>query len=65
MDDEEQARGDKQPPARKRKTKGKKTAAEKITESMMRALVEFQERYKERFMNFEDLRAKEDRTHEE
>lgn len=63
--DEEQARGDKQPPRKKRKTKGKKTTAEKITESMMRAFVEFQERSEERFMKFEELRAKEDRAHEE
>ena len=64
-DNEEQARGDKQPPAKKRKTKGKKTTAEKITESMMKAFVEFQERSEERFMKFEELRAKEDRAHEE
>lgn len=64
-DDEEQARGDKQPPAKKQKTKGKKTTAEKITESMMKGFMEFQERSEERFMKFEELRAKEDRAHEE
>ena len=42
--DEKQARGEKQPPAKKRKTKGKKTTAEKITESTMKAFLEFQER---------------------
>ena len=63
-DDEEKARSDKQPPAKERKTKGKKTTAEKITESMTKAFVEFQETAEERLMNFEQLRAKKDRVHE-
>ena len=50
---------------RKKKTKGKKTTVENITESMIKMFVEFQERSKERFMKFEVLRAKEDRAHEE
>ena len=65
-DSQQQARTDKPPPAKKQRTKGKKklTTAE-VTAAMMKSFVEHHERAEERFMKFEDMRAGEDRAHEE
>ena len=64
---QEQVRTDKPPPAKKQKTKGKKkmTTAEKVTAAMMKSFVEYQERSEEKFMKFEEMRAREDEAHEE
>ena len=66
-DSQQQARTNNPPPAKKQRTKGKKkmTAVEKVTAAMMKSFVGYQERAEEQFMKFEEMKAREDRAHEE
>ena len=41
------------------------TTTEKVTAAMMKSFVEYQERAEERFMKLKEMRAREDRAHEE
>ena len=55
-----------QPPAKKRRMMKKKmTTAEKVMTNMMQAFVESRRESEERFLKYEERRAKEEKAHEE